>query len=108
MNYKCTNVECGWEGTEYIPFRAINADEELIIGSHCPKCYSIAVENMWTKEKPTEPGYYWYRYNSYCKPEIYQLFIKLSVLYAAINFYPDAMEVSGLGGEWSERIEPPK
>ena len=98
MNYKCTNCELNFE---------INNKQDRF----CPCCgYEANVHYFCTP--PTEPGYYWRRYRPDSKPEIFRLF-KLSVfekaVYATDTYSScDAMDVSKMSGEWSERIEPPE
>ena len=62
---------------------------------------------MWTKEKPTKPGFYWYRYESDdVGPEVAGINDKGDVIFLGedvLNFgVHDDMEF------WSEPLTPPE
>lgn len=104
MNYKCTNCE--------LNFEIINWLDRI-----CPCCGYKANVN-YLSAPPTEPGWYWWRENKNHKAKPVEITYEVwdtsvngednwgSGLYA--NTEDGLTDIDFIGGEWSERIEPPE
>lgn len=57
----------------------------------------------WTKELPTEPGWYWYR-NEFVEPEVKLLYTRFGTMYVFEGIY--ATTVQSMTGEWCRVPEP--
>jgi hypothetical protein len=61
----------------------------------------------WTKQHPTEDGYYWYRERTDLNPEVVER--SLDAFWQAGSDCMAGTEWNPLEGEfWSERLQPPK
>ena len=62
----------------------------------------------WTKEPPTEPGYYWWRLTPEHMHQQVQVCGEVLYVVATIGDHPIALPVSFVPGEWwPERIPEP-
>lgn len=57
----------------------------------------------WTTEKPTQPGWYWWRNNSHFDPDI----LKVDVLGDRFVIDTDLDVLDTPPGEWTGPLEPP-
>jgi hypothetical protein len=113
MNYKCTH--CGWEGEWEKTIRYPSPDG---YATECPLCNYLCCELSYTRVPPTEPGWYWWRDDKILKAEPLEVTHEIwdtstngednwgSGLYA--NTKDGLKDIDFIGGEWSERIEPPE
>lgn len=58
----------------------------------------------WTTEKPTKPGWYWWRNNSCFDPDI----LKVDVLGDKFVIHRDEDILETPHGEWAGPLEPPE
>lgn len=62
----------------------------------------------WTKEPPTEPGWYWWRPMPEMMPVTVQVYGEFLHVSASISEHPIMLQVQNVIGEWgSERIAEP-
>jgi len=58
---------------------------------------------IWTGEKPTVPGWYWWREHGV--PLVVELVHNMNM---ELMIEDDARHIGKLGGEWAGPLEPPK
>jgi hypothetical protein len=77
------------------------------MGTHEPQCRDerlvagiMETINLmtWTSEKPQQPGWYWYREETWTA---------INSVSGGFFVYPDGRHVSEMNGEWAGPLEPP-
>ena len=81
----------------------------------------IPTKQAWTTERPTHPGWYWYRPDRHSQPRVRRIDEQLFVYDAGIaecgmlkrppwideERWEKAQRDINLDGEWGEQLEPP-
>lgn len=85
---------------------------------NCPGCLEAAVKLAnaylaehpgWTKEPPTEPGWYWWRYGPGTRPGMVCLFQTGAVRHALAHWAGEKEPTPAeMGGEWAGPLTPPE
>lgn len=100
MPYRCR--ECGWEGHWSNEWGEGEWDMHLCPNCKIRQCYEVD----YTKVPPTEPGWYWWRYNKEDDPRVYEVNLIMGKLHIEID--EDWIPINNiLDGEWSDRLEAP-